>query len=63
MQKKKRDPFRQFAEIFFRPSPLSRFMTSRWGHCRVPGCKTFAGKKPLCYRHQGSTKFQHLAQR
>lgn len=59
--------YRRLAEAIFRRGPMLRFMTTMWGHCRVPGCAQFAGRnrkgrmRPLCKRHQGSCKFQKLS--
>lgn len=58
----RKSPFTKIAELILNPSPIFRFLTSRWGHCRVPGCKRFT-HNPLCRKHQGSPKFQYLAQR
>lgn len=60
-KRKLRKIFKQCAKSFFKPSPVFRFFTTSWGHCRVQGCKRFCADRPLCRKHQGSTKFQHLA--
>jgi hypothetical protein len=62
MKPKYKATWEDFADLVMRPTPMFKFLTSMSGHCRVWGCHKFAGKHPLCRKHQGSTKFQHLAQ-
>jgi hypothetical protein len=51
----------EFAEVLMTPSPIFLFLKYGKGKCRVPGCGEYAGRKPLCRKHQHSAKLQKFS--